>query len=415
MIALTALLLTLNLMLLPTAVLGQVAIGPVAQAAPVDEAAIVTPEQALERLFTAEPIESAWFAPGFLQQISLNQIRSLLATMGGQLGPLQQVEAQGEGFTLTFERGAAQAQISLDGQGRIASLLLSPAEPPLSLAEAASRIEAFAGEASLLVLEEGQVLAAVNPAQPLAVGSAFKLAVLAALQSQIEQGELTWGNVITLEAHHISLPSGLLQTWPVGSHLTLETLATLMISVSDNTATDALIHTLGQGAIAPFAANNLPLLTTRAFFALKNPANNALLDQYRQGDTAAREALLTELANAPLPPVSLFTGEPVTLDVEWFFSAQDLCGLMDQVAELPLMGVNPGVASPRDWQAIAFKGGSEPGVLNLTTQVQSADGRTYCVAATWNNPNATLDEAGLSRFYSSVLAGLAHRSAPEGE
>ncbi|MDA0265742.1 MAG: serine hydrolase [Cyanobacteria bacterium] len=410
MIALTSLLLALTLALLPT-VLSQAAIGSETQEAPVP-AAIVTPAQALERLFTAETVESDWFAPSFLQQVPLDQIQSLLATIGGQLGPLRQVDAHGEGFALTFERGAAQAQISLDGQGRIASLLLSPADPPLSLEEAAERIAAFPGEASLLVLGDGRVLAAVNPEQPLAVGSAFKLAVLAALRQAIAQGEMAWDDVVTLEDNQISLPSGLLQTWPVGSHLTLETLATLMIAVSDNTATDALIHILGQEAIAPFAPNNVPLLTTRAFFALKNPVNGDLLAQYRQGDAATRETLLFTLADAPLPPTSLFTGEPVALDVEWFFSTQDLCGLMDQVAGLPLMGVNPGVASPSDWQAIAFKGGSEPGVLNLTTQVQHVDGRTYCVAATWNDATQPLDEAALTRFYGSVLAGLVHRENP---
>ena len=408
MMSLASLLLALVLMLVPTTLLSQ---GAIAQAAGEVSAPAenITPGQVLERLLTTESLTSDWFAPSFLQQIPFPQIQALLTTIGAQLGPLQAIEVRGDGFYLTFERGAAEAQIVLDAQGRIAGLLISPAGPPLSLDEAVDQIQAFAGDASLLVLEEGQVLAQVSSDQHLAVGSAFKLAVLAALQSQIEQGVLSWGDVITLEERHVSLPSGLLQTWPVGSHLTLETLATLMISVSDNTATDALIDRLGQDAIAAFAGNNSPLLTTRAFFTLKNPTNEALLTQYRQGDAAAREALLAELRTAPLPPVGLFTGDPVALDVEWFFSAQDLCELMGQVADLPLMGVNPGVAVPSDWQEIAFKGGSEPGVLNLTTQVQSPEGRTYCVDATWNDASQPLDEAALTQLYSGVLAGLANR------
>jgi hypothetical protein len=33
---------------------------------------------------------------------------------------------------------------------------------------------------------------------------------------------------------------------------------------------------------------------------------------------------------------------------------------------------------------VAFKSGSEPGVLNLTTWVRTLDGRTACVCATQN-------------------------------
>ena len=31
------------------------------------------------------------------------------------------------------------------------------------------------------------------------------------------------------------------------------------------------------------------------------------------------------------------------------------------------MSINPGLASPDDWQYVAFKGGAMPGVLNFTT------------------------------------------------
>jgi hypothetical protein len=96
--------------------------------------------------------------------------------------------------------------------------------------------------------------------------------------------------------------------------------------------------------------------------------------------------VLVDLAIAPLPPASLFDGDPVALDVEWFFSTRELCALMAEVRRQPLMQVNPGVANPEDWETISFKGGSEPGVLNLTTALTAPDGHTYCVSATWNDP-----------------------------
>ncbi|MBD0336950.1 MAG: serine hydrolase, partial [Cyanobacteria bacterium Co-bin13] len=264
--------------------------------------------------------------------------------------------------------------------------------------------------ASLLVLQGEQELANVNAEQPLAVGSAFKLAVLAALRGEIEQGQRRWDEVVALQPDWKSLPSGLLQDWPDGTALTLETLATLMISLSDNTATDTLIHTLGRQPIESLSSRNRPFLSTREFFALKNPQNASVLEQFRAGDEAERRTLLGALAEAPLPSVNVFAGDPVAPDVEWFFSAQELCALMAQVDDLPLMQVNPGVADPQSWAATAFKGGSEPGVLNLTSQVQSRSGTPYCVSATWNSSSQSLDEAALTQLYSGILTGL--QSAP---
>ena len=42
---------------------------------------------------------------------------------------------------------------------------------------------------------------------------------------------------------------------------------------------------------------------------------------------------------------------------------------------------------------MSYKGGSEPGVLNLTTQVTTLTGRTYCVSATWNAPEPLQEDA----------------------
>lgn len=383
---------------------------PVTQA----QASQPTPTQRLESLFT-EAVQAEWFAPAFLQQVPLPQIQALVAELGQSLGPLQQVETGVDGYRLIFAQGTVPAQIRLDGQGQIVGLFFGPPQVTVSIEDAVAAIAAFPGEASLLVLAGDEELAAVNADRPLAVGSAFKLAVLAALQQAIAADPppgaaappLQWDTVVTLDPAWRSLPSGLLQDWPPGSALTVETLATLMIALSDNTATDALMALVGRDALEAIAPRNQPFLTTREFFALKNPANGDALAQFRAGDLAAQRQVLAALATAPLPPASLFDGPPLALDVEWRFSARELCDLMATVRSLPLMGVNPGVADPEQWAAIAFKGGSEPGVLNLTTALTAADGRSYCVVATWNHPDQRLDETALSVLYSGLLRGLA--------
>jgi beta-lactamase class A len=375
------------------------------------QAANLNPAQRLESLFTAE-LEAEWFAPAFLQQIPFSQIQPLIGQLRQTLGPLQRVEAVADGYRLTFAEGTVPAQIRLDEQGQIVGLFFGPPELAVSLAEAVAAIEAFPGEASLLVLAGDEVLAAVAADQPLAVGSAFKLAVLAAVQRAITADRLQWDTVVQLQREWRSLPSGLLQDWPPGSALTVETLATLMISLSDNTATDALIAVVGRDAVEALSLRNRPFLTTREFFALKNPPNSDALAAFRNGDLAAQRQVLVDLESAPLPPASLFDGDPVALDVEWFFSTRELCALMAEARAQPLMQVNPGVANPEDWETISFKGGSEPGVLNLTTALTAPDGRTYCVSATWNDPTQRLDETALSLLYSGLLQTL---SAPPQE
>jgi hypothetical protein len=61
---------------------------------------------------------------------------------------------------------------------------------------------------------------------------------------------------------------------------------------------------------------------------------------------------------------------------------------------------------PSQWQQVSFKGGSEPGVLNLTTSLKAKNGKTYCVSATWNNAEAAIDETSFYILYSGILEGL---------
>jgi beta-lactamase class A len=364
-----------------------------------------SPEQALECVFTtANPADC--FADSFLRQVPPEQVQSLLASLRQDLGEYRGVQPTDDPnrYRVDFERGHLLARIALNPVGQIGSLLLEPSA--LSPEEAIAQLQQANARTSLLILKNGEELAALNPDEPLAVGSTFKLAVLAALRQQIESGDRTWDDSVQLRPAWKSLPSGLLQDWPDGTALTLETLATLMISLSDNTATDALIHLVGRTAVEAFSPRNTPFLTTREAFALKDPENAPLLQRYREGDEAERRALLPQLESAPLPPAALFEGDPVALDVEWFFTARELCELMAALQDLPLMGVNPGVANPADWAQVTYKGGSEPGVLNLTTGLRDAAENQFCLSATWNNAEEPLDEQAWGILYDQILRGL---------
>ena len=367
----------------------------------------ITPQVALERLLTAQQLQSEWFAPSFLTQIPVSQVEQIVTSLKATLGTYKEVQQSGKDYLIVFQRGSVPTKIVLDSGGRIAGLLFQDASLNVTnLNEAVEEFKALPGQVSLVVLESGSQRAALNADEPLAVGSAFKLAVLKALKVQIESGKRSWSDVVELQPKSKSLPSGILQNWPDGSPLTLHTLAALMISLSDNTATDSLILLLSREAVEAIAPRNRPFLTTREAFILKDSKNEERLRRYRTGDQAQRRAVLNEANSFPLPEVSDFVeANPRVLDVEWFFTVRELCSLIKGVAEPPLMSINPGLANPNDWERVAFKGGSEPGVLNFTTWLQAKNGRTYCVAATWNN-GACLDETWFRTLYSSVIEVL---------
>ena len=369
----------------------------------------MTPEAVLEKLFTSEDVKAEWFAAEFLAQVPINQINTIINDVKNQLGTYQAVEKDGSDYVVNFSQGSVPTKIALNNQGEIIGLLLQPSLKLSSLSEAIAQLKKLPGKVSFLVKEDSEIIADFNAKTSLAVGSTFKLAVLKTLKSQIASGQKSWSDIVTLQAEDKSLPSGILQTWPDNSPLTLQTLASLMISLSDNTATDILIKQVGRKSIESISSsNNIPFLTTRELFILKGSQNRQLLQRYRH-DAKQRREILAELANKPLPDVNEFIDtNPNALDVEWFYNAEELCELMQELADLPLMSINPGIANPKDWERIAYKGGSEPGVLNFTTWLKAKNGKQYCVVATWNNSDAAVNEGKFAALYGGVISFLAN-------
>jgi beta-lactamase class A len=374
-----------------------------ASPAPADQ---ITPTAAVERLFTSEKIDADWFASSFLQQVTVGQVQSILDQFKQQLGAFQSVRPDGDHFSTELEKGSIPTYVSLDGTGRIIGLLFkAPALRTKDVNAALAAFKQLPGEVSLVIVSGGKPTTEYNADKALAVGSAFKLAVLAAIKKQAAVGRMSWSQIVTLKQEWKSLPSGILQTWPVGSPLTLSTVAALMISQSDNTAADHALLTVGRPAVQAESPRNQPFLTTREAFQLKDPKNAALLTKWRNGDKLARREVIASLAPLPLPSVDIFNGGVTDPDIEWFFTVKELCSLMADVASLPLTSINPGVADPARWAHVSYKGGSEPGVLNLTTQVTSKAGKTYCVSATWNDAKP-LDEKQFELQYGTLLNSL---------
>lgn len=369
----------------------------------------MTPKQLLEKLFTEPHADPAWFQPAFLQVVPTSKIDEVTQQVLAASGKLRTVRETPDPrkFELTFERGTCDATIALEG-GKIETLFVRPGAPPAStLDEAVAPLRALPGKVAFTVVAGDKTLAQEKEGTALAVGSAFKLAVLVELRDRIEkQKKLAWDRVVLLDAKAKSLPSGILQGWPTSSPVTVSTLASLMISMSDNTATDSVIRLLGRASLDRYGTSQFrPFLTTADMFRLKAKGHDAMLERFRKATPAERTAMLDELDKLPLPKAEDYPTAVTALDVEWFFTPRELCEYMGKVHDLPLMGINPGVAKKTDWDHVAYKGGSEPGVINMTTWVTKGS-KSYCVSATWNDDKPISD----TRFavaYGSILGFLA--------
>ncbi|MGH7683319.1 MAG: serine hydrolase, partial [Vulcanimicrobiaceae bacterium] len=335
--------------------------------------------------------DPAWFSASFLSKAPASKIDEIVASLKQTLGEYRSVEYTPTRFLAHFAKGTDDILIHLDAQNKIDGLFFRP--PAVSAGDINEGLKSLAQEGSTLayaIEEEGRSeTAALNASMPLAVGSTFKLAVLNALNDLIASGKKHWADVVPFQARWKSLPSGVLQNWPDATPITLATYAAEMISISDNTAADALVHIVGSAALRPYAGANQPFLTTRQAFVLKSKPK--LRDAYLAAKTpAARRAVVNEADAAPLPQVFDIAATP-SLDIEWHYSVRDLCRLMRRVADLPSTSINPGVAQREMFRHVAYKGGSEPGAINMTTAVTTKRGTKICFSATLNNKEKSID------------------------
>jgi beta-lactamase class A len=368
--------------------------------------------KALERFFTERPVQPGWFSAAFLAAVPIEQIRSILDQLTAQEGAFERVEVRDGAYYAIFAKAENHVLVALDADGKFTTLrLLPPVARASNLDDALAKLAAANGPVSYLVRRagaDGEDVAAAGADRPLAVGSSFKLVVLAALRAQIDAKARSWSDVVPLPASAKSLPSGTFQTWPAGTPITLATYAAQMISISDNTAADVLAGLVGRPALEALSPRNTPFLTTRELFALKSRYGAPLRSAYRAGDAAARRTILAKLDAGALPGLADLDLSPADLDIEWFLTNRELCGFMERVADLDLMTINPGVPVS-GWKRIAYKGGSDAGVLNLTSYVTAPDGTSYCVSATWNDRARSPDEAACTAAFGAVLQQLARR------
>ncbi|MBV1687241.1 serine hydrolase [Novosphingobium sp. G106] len=391
-------------------------------------AGAATPDKPSQR--AAEVVEAlkagqapdSLFAPSFLAAVPPAQIARIVQQLEAQAGKLLGVQdiqvdtPTTARFVLRFERALATATLTIepDGAGRVTGLRITSVTPlGDSLEKIRADFAALPGRSGFAVIkleDRGPFVPILesHSGEQFAIGSAFKLWVLDALAEEIAAGRHRWDEVVPLGPR--SLPSGMTQEWPAQAPVTIETLATLMISISDNTATDTLIRLIGRERLAERVratghsapSRILPFMTTAESFALKlsPPAER---DAYAKASDAAQEQRLAALDARKIldsADIAALGAKPTAIDsIEWFASPEDIARVLDSLRRRPdprvlqILGIVPAVSNEvrQRLAYVGYKGGSEVGVINLTWLLRRKSGSWMVITLSWNNTASAVD------------------------
>lgn len=392
------------------------------------------------RLLSGEPIETQVFNANFLNAVPPRQFRSFVQQLLQEHGPPQSIlrftpaSQTSARMEVAFARSVATLQLDIENEApfRITGLLVTGFQANAeNIPAVVAAIDALPGQQGLMVVplgrNNGRPVAAIDPDGLYAIASTAKLYILAELDRAIRAGERQWSDVVTLGPK--SHPSGISQNWPADSAVTLHTLATLMISLSDNTATDTLIRVIGQNSLGDIVNRTShsnpqalrPFLMTREVSALKTPANDRLRAQYLRTDRNSRLRLLQRNGDAlrlGRIDFAALTAKPNHIDtIEWFASAADIVRLLDYLRReasqetKKILAINPGIGKETagNWRYIGYKGGSETGVMSMNFLLRSRSGKDYAVAAHWNDRDNPVNEGDFVALMTRLLTLLAER------
>lgn len=102
-----------------------------------------------------------------------------------------------------------------------------------------------------------------EPDTKVRTASTIKLPILCALESQVAAGKVKWDERIVLKPGDKVTGSGVLGSLADGTDLTLRNLATLMIIVSDNTATNLVLNRITADGVNDYL-DTIGITTTRS-------------------------------------------------------------------------------------------------------------------------------------------------------
>lgn len=267
-----------------------------------------------------------------------------------------------------------------------------------------------------------------NPAQPFSTASIFKVWVMGALAQAIEDGTISSFEELSLTSEYLT-PSGTINSEPLGTTFPVSDLATLMLGISDNTATEMLLRLVGRERLESILteynhANSelmTPFLSMNEAFHLYWTVSQEDVISYIDGT----EQYQRDYVNNTLEPLGRVTSYPqenaiALVDALWQGSPYDVCyaiaGLRKlndttegfMVADRAYGAETVGVNIRSKWERVWFKGGSladSKGQLVTTFGwlLESDDRGAFVVVAMGNNDPALSPRIDLGLFARTAL------------
>jgi hypothetical protein len=307
-----------------------------------------------------------------------------------------------------------------------------PEDQALDLAQAVAKFHTLSGSPALLVGRigmDGQCsgVAGDAPDELRATASIFKTWVLGGVARAVAQGLLATDDLVPLVASELA-PGGTINAEPLGTPFAVADLATLMMGISDNTATDLLHEEVGRERIGGFIDDSVadptvlrPLLgISEQFHVFRSfPLDVALA--YVDGTEAYQQQFLEEEIE-PLGPLVTGPYNHVQLLTQgtWRASPRDVCSAFALMRRLPQgsdalamanRALGAGVAQPGvrgHWDRAWYKGGSLASgtglhVLTHAWMLEDRGSDPWVVIAMSNSDGGAIDTFKVQSITSRIL------------
>jgi hypothetical protein len=305
-----------------------------------------------------------------------------------------------------------------------------PVDTTLTLSQAADKFMTLSPEAALLVGRIGAngvctALEQRSATVPRATGSVFKTWVLGGVARSIVEGSLGATETLPLVASELA-QGGVINSEPLGTLFPVADLATLMMGISDNTATDLLHERVGRArldqVVGEFGMANPDLL--RPFLNISEQFHlfysfPLTTSQSYIGGTEAFQNQFLQNSIVPLGPLTTgpFFHPSLLADGSWRASPFDVCAAFSALRRQPggsealklvdrALGASAAQPNVRgQWDRVWYKGGSLASSAGLHVLVhawmlEDAGRDPFVVVAMANK-----DDGGIDQFNVQSITG----------
>lgn len=339
------------------------------------------------------------------------------------------------GFFVFGTRYAGGGRIVQFGVSSFGGSVLFPADQNLTLPQALDKFATLSGAPAIVVARigaDGQCTAVDgrNATSGRATGSVFKMYVLGGIARRVVDGNLSSTEAIPLVAGELA-PGGTINVEPLGTLFPASDLATLMMGISDNTATDLLHERAGRAlldaVVGDYGHANpdilRPFLNISEQFHVFRSFDLATANSYVNGT----EAFQNDFLATQIVPLGPLTGNPPFFHVPlltsgtWNASPLDVCAAFAALRRLPggseafrmvdrAMGSQ--VAQPNvrgQWDRAWYKGGSLASgasglhVLVHAWMLEDAGRDPYVVVGMANSAGGGIDQFNVQSVLGRVL------------